>query len=166
MVNERDEIGPDLVPDYLTSIREGGFYGWPYSYWGNHVDARVHPQRPDLVAQAIKPDYGLSSHVAPLGLIFSEGQHLSAAFADGAFISEHGSWDRSPLNGYQVIFVPFVNGRPAGKPIPVVTGFLGKDNQTVHGRPVGLALDRSGALLVADDVGNTVWRVSATQSGT
>jgi glucose/arabinose dehydrogenase len=161
VVNERDEIGPDLVPDYLTSIREGGFYGWPYSYWGNHVDVRVHPQRPDLVAQAIKPDYGLSSHVAPLSLIFSEGQHLSAAFADGAFISEHGSWDRSPLNGYQVIFVPFVNGRPAGKPIPVVTGFLGKDNQTVHGRPVGLALDRSGALLVADDVGNTVWRVSA-----
>jgi glucose/arabinose dehydrogenase len=166
VVNERDEIGPDLVPDYLTSIRRGGFYGWPYSYWGTHVDVRVHPQRPDLVAQAIKPDYGLSSHVAPLGLIFSEGQHLSSAFAHGAFISEHGSWDRSPLNGYQVIFVPFVNGRPVGKPIPVVTGFLGKDNETVHGRPVGLALDRSGALLIADDVGNTVWRVSASQSGT
>jgi glucose/arabinose dehydrogenase len=166
VVNERDEIGPDLVPDYLTSIREGGFYGWPYSYWGTHVDARVHPQRPDLVAKAIKPDYGLSSHVAPLGLIFSEGQHLSAAFANGAFIGEHGSWNRSPLNGYQVIFVPFVNGRAAGKPIPVVTGFLGKDNETVHGRPVGLAVDRSGALLVADDVGNTVWRVSATQPGT
>jgi glucose/arabinose dehydrogenase len=166
VVNERDEIGPDLVPDYLTSIRQGGFYGWPYSYWGNHVDVRVHPQRPDLVAQALKPDYGLSSHVAPLSLLFSEGQHLSATFADGAFISEHGSWDRSPLNGYQVIFVPFVNGRPVGKPIPVVTGFLGKDNETVHGRPVGLALDRSGALLVADDVGNTVWRVSARQPGT
>jgi glucose/arabinose dehydrogenase len=166
VVNERDEIGPDLVPDYLTSIRQGGFYGWPYSYWGSHVDVRVHPQRPDLVAQAIKPDYGLSSHVAPLGLLFSDGQHLSPAFADGAFISEHGSWDRSPLNGYQVIFVPFVNGRPAGKPIPVVTGFLGKDNQTVHGRPVGLALDQSGALLVADDVGNVVWRVSASQPGT
>ena len=166
VVNERDEIGPDLVPDYLTSIRQGGFYGWPYSYWGNHVDIRVHPQRPDLVAQALKPDYGLSSHVAPLSLLFSQGQHLSAAFADGAFISEHGSWDRSPLNGYQVILVPFVNGRPIGKPIPVVTGFLGKDNQTVHGRPVGLALDRSGALLVADDVGNTVWRVSARQPGT
>jgi glucose/arabinose dehydrogenase len=166
VVNERDEIGPDLVPDYLTSIQPGGFYGWPYSYWGNHVDVRVHPQRPDLVAQAIKPDYGLSSHVAPLSLLFSEGQHLSPAFANGAFISEHGSWDRSPLNGYQVIFIPFVNGRPLGDPLPVVAGFLGKDNETVHGRPVGLALDRSGALLVADDVGNTVWRVSATRSGT
>ncbi len=166
VVNERDEIGPDLVPDYLTSVRQGGFYGWPYSYWGSHVDVRVHPQRPDLVAQAIKPDYGLSSHVAPLGLIFSEGQQLSPAFAQGAFISEHGSWDRSPLNGYQVIFVPFLNGVPAGRPTPVVTGFLGADKETVHGRPVGLALDRSGALLVADDVGNTVWRVSATQSGT
>lgn len=166
VVNERDEIGPDLVPDYLSSIREGGFYGWPYSYWGSHVDVRVHPQRPDLVAQAIKPDYGLSSHAAPLGLLFSGGQHLSPVFANGAFISEHGSWDRSPLNGYQVIFVPFMNGRPVGKPIAVVTGFLGQDNETVHGRPVGLAFDRSGALLVADDVGNTVWRVSATQPGT
>jgi glucose/arabinose dehydrogenase len=166
VVNERDEIGPDLVPDYLTSIRPGGFYGWPYSYWGSHVDVRVHPERPDLVAQAIKPDYGLSSHVAPLSLMFSEGQRLSQAFANGAFISEHGSWDRSPLNGYQVIFVPFVNGRPVGEPLPVVAGFLGKDNETVHGRPVGLALDRSGSLLVADDVGNTVWRVSATQPGT
>jgi glucose/arabinose dehydrogenase len=163
VVNERDEIGPDLVPDYLTSIRQGGFYGWPYSYWGNHVDIRVHPQRPDLVGRAIKPDYGLSSHVAPLGLLFSEGQRLSPAFDNGAFIGEHGSWDRSPLSGYQVIFVPFVNGRPVGKPLPVVTGFLGKDNETVHGRPVGLALDRSGALLVADDVGNTVWRVSETR---
>ena len=161
VVNERDEIGPDLVPDYLTSIREGGFYGWPYSYWGSHVDIRVHPQRPDLVARAIKPDYGLSSHVAPLGLLFSDGQRLSEAFANGAFVGEHGSWDRTPLNGYQVIFVPFVNGRPGGKPIPVVTGFLGTDKETVHGRPVGLALDRRGALLVADDVGNTVWRVSA-----
>jgi glucose/arabinose dehydrogenase len=166
VVNERDEIGPDLVPDYLTSVREGGFYGWPYSYWGSHVDGRVHPQRPDLVARAIKPDYGLSSHVAPLSLLFSSGEHLSPAFANGAFVSEHGSWDRSPLNGYQVIFVPFVNGEPVGKPLPVVTGFLGNDNQTVHGRPVGLALDRSGALLVADDVGNTVWRVSAPRSGT
>lgn len=161
VVNERDEIGPDLVPDYLTSIREGGFYGWPYSYWGTHVDIRVHPQRPDLVARAIKPDYGLSSHVAPLSLLFSEGQRLSPAFANGAFISEHGSWDRIPLNGYQVIFVPFVDGKPVGKPIPVVTGFLGADEATVHGRPVGLALDRRGALLVADDAGNTVWRVSA-----
>jgi glucose/arabinose dehydrogenase len=166
IVNERDEIGPDLVPDYLTSIQPGGFYGWPYSYWGNHVDERVHPQRPDLVAQAIKPDYGLSSHVAPLSLLFSDGQHLSPTFANGAFISEHGSWDRSPLNGYQVIFVRFVNGRPVGQPLPVVTGFLGQDNETVRGRPVGLALDQSGALLVADDVGNAVWRVSRTQPGT
>jgi glucose/arabinose dehydrogenase len=165
VVNERDEMGPDLVPDYLTSIRQGGFYGWPYSYWGDHVDVRVHPQRPDLVANAIKPDYGLSSHVAPLCLLFSEGQHLSPAFADGAFVGEHGSWDRSPLNGYQVIFVSFVNGRPVGKPVPVVTGFLGKDGQTVHGRPVGLALDHGGALLVADDAGNAVWRVSAAQPG-
>ena len=161
VVNERDEIGPDLVPDYLTGIREGGFYGWPYSYWGSHVDVRVHPQRPELVARAIKPDYGLSSHVAPLGLLFSRGESLSPMFATGAFVGEHGSWDRSPLNGYQVIFVPFVDGRPSGLPIPVVSGFLGKDPETVHGRPVGLALDQTGALLVADDVGNTVWRVSA-----
>jgi glucose/arabinose dehydrogenase len=165
VVNERDEIGPDLVPDYLTSVRQGGFYGWPYSYWGSHVDVRVHPQRPDLVARAIKPDYGLSSHVAPLSLLFSDGQHLSPAFANGAFISEHGSWDRSPLNGYQVIFVPFVDGRPVGHPLTVVSGFLARDNETVHGRPVGLALDRSGALLVADDVGNAVWRVSAAPPG-
>jgi glucose/arabinose dehydrogenase len=160
VVNERDEIGPDLVPDYLSSIKDGGFYGWPYSYWGPNVDARVHPQRPDMVAQAIKPDYGLSSHVAALGIAFSQGQQLGPAFADGVFVGEHGSWDRSPLNGYQVIFVPFANGRPTGKPIPVVTGFLGKDHKTVHGRPVGVALDRTGALLIADDAGNTVWRVS------
>jgi glucose/arabinose dehydrogenase len=160
VVNERDEIGPDLVPDYLTSIKDGGFYGWPYSYWGQHVDVRVHPQRPDMVAKAIKPDYGLSSHVATLGFAFSQGQTLGPAFADGVFVGEHGSWDRSPLNGYQVIFVPFTNGRPRGTPIPVVTGFLGKDNKTVHGRPVGVALDRTGALLIADDAGNTVWRVS------
>jgi len=165
VVNERDEIGPDLVPDYLTSIRQGGFYGWPYSYWGSHIDVRVQPQRPDLVARAIKPDYGLSSHVAPLSLLFSEGQSLSPNFANGAFISEHGSWDRSPLNGYQVIFVAFVNGQPVGKPVPVVTGFLGTDGETVHGRPVGLALDRTGALLVADDAGDAVWRVSPTQPG-
>jgi len=165
VVNERDELGPDLVPDYLTSIRAGGFYGWPYSYWGNHVDVRVQPQRPDLVAQAIKPDYALSSHVAPLSLLFSQGQRLSPEFANGAFVSEHGSWDRSPLNGYQVIFVPFVDGRPVGKPVPVLTGFLATDNETVHGRPVGLALDQHGALLVADDAGDAVWRVSAAPAG-
>ena len=160
VVNERDEIGPDLVPDYLTSIRPGGFYGWPYSYWGQHVDVRVHPQDPAMVAKAIKPDYGLSSHVAALGVAFSHGETLSTQFADGAFVGEHGSWDRDPLNGYQVIFVPFVNGRPTGSPIPVVTNFLAADHKTVRGRPVGVALDRTGALLVADDVGNVVWRVS------
>jgi glucose/arabinose dehydrogenase len=163
VVNERDEIGPDLVPDYLTLVQEGGFYGWPYSYWGQHVDVRVHPQKPEMVAKAIKPDYGLSSHVATLGLAFSQGETLSPAFADGIFVGEHGSWDRSPLNGYQVIFVPLVQGRPAGNPVPVVTGFLARDNKTVHGRPVGVALDRTGALLVADDVGDTVWRASAAR---
>ncbi len=162
VVNERDEIGPDLVPDYLTSIKEGGFYGWPYSYWGQHVDERVHPQRPDLVAKAIKPDYGLSSHVATLGVTFSQGQTLSPRFANGAFVGEHGSWDRDPVNGYQVIFVPFVNGRPDGNPVPVVTNFLAADHKTVRGRPVGVALDRTGALIVADDVGNVVWRISAS----
>jgi glucose/arabinose dehydrogenase len=160
IANERDEIGPDLVPDYLTSIREGGFYGWPYSYWGQHVDVRVHPQNPAAVAKAIKPDYALSSHVATLGIAFSAGETLSPAFASGAFIGEHGSWDRSPLNGYQVIFVPFVGGMPNGRPVPVVTGFLGKESGTVRGRPVGLTLDRTGALIIADDTGNTVWRVS------
>ena len=162
VVNERDEIGPDLVPDYLTSIQEGGFYGWPFSYWGQHVDVRVHPQRPDMVARAIRPDYGLSSHVATLGIAFSQGETLSPQFANGAFIGEHGSWDRDPLNGYQVIFVPFVNNGPSGMPIPVVTGFLAPDQKAVRGRPVGVALDRTGALIVADDVGNTVWRVSSS----
>ena len=160
VVNERDEIGPDLVPDYLTSIKAGGFYGWPYSYWGHHLDARVHPQNPAMVAKAIKPDYGLSSHVAALGVVFSQGETLSPRFADGVFVGEHGSWDRDPLNGYQVIFVPFVDGTPSGAPILVVTDFLAPDKKTVRGRPVGVALDRTGALIVADDVGNTVWRVS------
>lgn len=163
VVNERDEIGPDLVPDYLTSIKEGGFYGWPYSYWGQHVDVRVHPQRPDMIANAITPDYSLSSHVAALGVVFSQGETLSPQFANGAFVGEHGSWDRDPLNGYQVIFVPFVNNKPSGNPIPVVTNFLAADHKTVHGRPVGVALDRTGALIVSDDVGNTVWRVSSSQ---
>ena len=131
VVNERDEIGPDLVPDYLSSIKEGGFYGWPYSYWGQHVDQRVHPQNPAMVAKAIKPDYGLSSHVAALGVTFSQGETLSPQFSSGAFVGEHGSWDRDPLNGYQVIFVPFVNGKPSGAPIPVVTNFLAADKKTV-----------------------------------
>jgi glucose/arabinose dehydrogenase len=159
VINERDEIGPDLVPDYMTSVQDGAFYGWPYSYYGQHVDARVMPQRPDLVAKAIKPDYALSSHVAPLGLAFSTGAKLP--FGEGAFVGEHGSWDRGKLNGYKVIFVPFTNGAPAGKPVEVVTGFLTSDSKSARGRPVGLAVDHGGGLLIADDLGNTVWRVTA-----
>ncbi|MET0382820.1 MAG: sorbosone dehydrogenase family protein [Burkholderiaceae bacterium] len=160
VVNERDEIGPNLVPDYLTSVRDGAFYGWPYSYYGAHVDPRVMPQRPDLVAKAVAPDYALSSHVAPLGLAFNAGAGLPAAYSGGAFIGEHGSWDRSPPNGYKVVFVPFSGGRPAGPPKDVVTGFLREDGHA-NGRPVGVAMDKTGALLVADDLGNAVWRVSA-----
>jgi glucose/arabinose dehydrogenase len=160
IANERDEIGPDLVPDYLTSVQDGGFYGWPYSYYGQHLDPRVEPQRPDLVASAIVPDYALSSHVAPLGLAMYMGTELPASYRGGTFVSEHGSWDRTPLNGYKVVFVPFANGKPSGVAQDVVTGFLDGDNHT-HGRPVGLAVDRRGALLIADDVGNTVWRVSS-----
>jgi glucose/arabinose dehydrogenase len=159
VVNERDEIGPNLVPDYLTSVKEGAFYGWPYSYYGQHVDPRVMPQRPDLVAKAIPPDYALSSHVAPLGLTFYTAGQLPG-YQGGAFIGEHGSWDRDPFNGYKVVYVPFANGRPSGKAQDVVTGFLGP-NGKARGRPVGVAIDRTGALLVADDLGNTVWRVSA-----
>jgi len=161
VVNERDEIGPNLVPDYLTSVQDGGFYGWPYSYYGTHVDPRVMPQRPDLVAKAIVPDYALGSHVAPLGLVFNSSTTLPAAYSAGAFVGEHGSWDRSPLSGYKVVFVPFKDGRPAGAPQDVVTGFV-RDNDHANGRPVGLAIDRSGSLLIADDVGNAVWRVSAS----
>ncbi|MDB5459735.1 MAG: L-sorbosone dehydrogenase [Caulobacteraceae bacterium] len=160
VVNERDEIGPNLVPDYLTSVQDGAFYGWPYSYYGQHVDVRVQPQRPDLVARAIPPDYALSSHVAPLGLAFYTASALPAAYRGGAFVSEHGSWDRDPLNGYKVIHVPFAGGRPSGKPQDVVTGFLTADNKHARGRPVGLAVDKTGALLVADDLGDTVWRVT------
>jgi glucose/arabinose dehydrogenase len=160
VINERDELGPDLVPDYLTSVQDGGFYGWPYSYYGQHLDPRVQPQRPDLVAKAIAPDYALSSHVAPLGMVFYQGTNLPAHYRAGAFIGEHGSWDRSVLNGYKIIFVPFANGRPAGLPEDVVTGFL-IDGDKARGRPVGLAVDGSGALLIADDAGNAVWRVSA-----
>ncbi|HEX3809549.1 MAG TPA: sorbosone dehydrogenase family protein [Rhizomicrobium sp.] len=161
VVNERDELGPDLVPDYLTSVKDGAFYGWPYSYYGQHVDPRVQPQRPDLVAKAIPPDYALSSHVAPLGMVFSTSTNLPAAYRGGAFVGEHGSWDRSELNGYRVVYVPFADGRPNGMAQNVVTGFLTADG-SVHGRPVGLAMDKTGALLIADDVGNTVWRVTGT----
>jgi glucose/arabinose dehydrogenase len=159
VVNERDELGPNLVPDYLTSVRDGGFYGWPYSYYGRHLDPRVRPQRPDLVARAIVPDYALSSHVAPLGLAFYTGANLPPSYRGGAFVGEHGSWDRQQFNGYKVVFIPFAGGKPAGMARDFLTGFLTGDGRT-HGRPVGVAVDRAGALLVADDVGNIVWRVS------
>jgi len=162
VVNERDELGPNLVPDYLTSIADHGFYGWPYSYWGQHLDPRVKPQSPEMVAKAIVPDYGLGSHVAPLGIAFSTGNAIPAQYRGGAFVGEHGSWDRDPFNGYKVIYVPFANGRPSGKPVDVLTGFLTADGHA-RGRPVGLATGLDGALLVADDVGNSVWRVSAAQ---
>ena len=161
VVNERDEIGSDLVPDYLSSIREGGFYGWPYSYYGQHVDVRVAPQRPDLVARAIKPDYALGPHTASLGLAWSQGNSLPPMFAHGMFIGQHGSWNRKPYSGYKVIFVPFDGARPNGPPVDVLDGFLDASSGVAHGRPVGVALDKRGALLVADDVGNVIWRVSS-----
>ena len=164
VVNERDEIGPDLVPDYMTSVKDGAFYGWPYSYFGQHVDPRVQPQRPDLVEKAISPDYALSSHVAPLGLVFYTGTNLPESYRGGAFVGMHGSWNRRVLNGYKVVFVPFNNGKPNGMAQDVVTGFLNSDDQA-RGRPVGLAVDRAGGLLIADDVGNTVWRVTSSGSG-
>jgi len=159
VVNERDEIGSDLVPDYLTSVKDGAFYGWPWSYYGAHVDARVAPQRPDLVAKAVVPDYALGAHVAALGLAFSHPRGMPPEFASGVFIGEHGSWNRKPLSGYKVVFVPFNGGRPSGPPVDFLTGFLNAEKKA-QGRPVGVALDKSGALLVADDVGNTVWRVA------
>ena len=159
VVNERDEIGNDLVPDYLTSVRDGAFYGWPYSYFGQHVDARVKPQRPDLVASAIAPDYALGSHTASLGLAFSKGTSLPTQFANGMFIGQHGSWNRRPHSGYKVIFVSFKGDKPSGAPLDVLTGFLSEDGKA-YGRPVGVALDKTGALLVADDVGNLIWRVA------
>ena len=166
IVNERDEIGADLVPDYLTSVQQGGFYGWPYSYFGQHADSRVMPQRPDLVARAIKPDYALGSHVAALGLLFSDTNALPEKYHNGAFVSEHGSWDRSPLSGYSVVHVAFVQGKPVGVPEPVVTGFYSADESELYGAPVGLAQDKDGALLIADDVGDAVWRVTAASPGT
>jgi glucose/arabinose dehydrogenase len=161
VVNERDEIGDDLPPDYLTSVKDGGFYGWPYSYWGKTVDTRVKPQRPDLVAQSITPDYALGGHTAALGLAYYGGDALPPPFREGMFIGQHGSWNRSELSGYKVIFVPFKNGRPAGEPIDVLTGFLKQGTATAHGRPVGVAMTQAGGLLVADDVGNTIWLVAA-----
>jgi glucose/arabinose dehydrogenase len=162
-VNERDELGSDLVPDYMTSVRDGGFYGWPYSYYGGHIDARPKPSRPDLAARAIQPDYALGSHTASLGLAFHQTGLLLPVFGEGAFIGQHGSWNRSPPSGYKVIFIPFKGGRPAGPPADVLTGFL-DSNGKAKGRPVGVAIDRRGGLLVADDVGGVVWRVSATRT--
>jgi len=159
VVNERDELGSDLVPDYLTSVGAGRFYGWPYSYYGTHVDARVDPPRPDLVATATVPDYALGAHVAPLGLASSQGAALPAPFAEGMFVGLHGSWNRAPPSGYKVVFVPFRDGRPQGLPIDLLTGFLSPQGDA-YGRPVGVAVDTRGALLVADDVGNTIWRVA------
>ena len=163
-VNERDELGSDLVPDYMTSVKDGGFYGWPYSYYGQTVDTRPKPARPDLVARAIKPDYALGPHTASLGLVFSRPGTLTATFAEGAFVGQHGSWNRNPPSGYKVIFVPFAGGKPNGKPVDVLTGFLSSKGEAL-GRPVGVALDGKGGLLVADDVGNKIWRVSAAATG-
>jgi len=158
-VNERDELGNDLVPDYVTAVRDGGFYGWPYSYFGQHVDTRPQPPRPDLVAKALVPDYALGPHTASLGLASSQGTSLSAPFGHGMFVGQHGSWNRRPRSGYKVIFVPFTGGTPSGQPLDVLTGFV-DDQGNAMGRPVGVAMDKRGALLVADDVGNAVWRVS------
>jgi glucose/arabinose dehydrogenase len=158
-VNERDELGSDLVPDYMTGLREGAFYGWPWSYFGQHVDERVQPPRADLVATAVVPDYALGPHTASLGLAWSGGSQLPAPFSSGMFVGQHGSWNRRPPSGYQVIFVPFVSGVPSGEPVPLLTGFLSEDGKA-FGRPVGVTVDSRGALLVADDVGNVIWRVS------
>ena len=159
VVNERDELGNDLVPDYMTSVQEGAFYGWPYSYYGQNVDTRVEPPRPDLVAKAIAPDYALGSHTAPLGLAFYSGNLFPARYQGGAFIGQHGSWNRNPRSGYKVIFVPFANGKPAGKPEDILSGFV-DEGGNAQGRPVGVVVDNTGALLVADDVGNVIWRVT------
>lgn len=163
VVNERDEIGPDLVPDYLTSVKEGAFYGWPYSYWGQHVDDRVRPQDPAKVAAAIAPDYSLGAHVAALGVDFSTDT-MGAKFASGAFVGEHGSWNRKDPVGYKVVFVPFQDGRPSGPPVDFVSGFR-DDDGTTRGRPVGVTVDPKGALIVADDLSNTIWRITPTQAG-
>jgi glucose/arabinose dehydrogenase len=161
VVNERDELGSDLVPDYLTSVKENQFYGWPFSYWGQHVDDRAQPQNPELVAKAIAPDYALGNHVAPLGMTFAAGAKLGDQFANGVFIGEHGSWNRRPLSGYKVVFVGFADGKPTGVPVDVLTGFV-SDDEKAFGRPVGVTIARDGSLLVADDVGNVIWR--ATQA--
>ena len=162
VVNERDEIGSDLVPDYMTSVKRDAFYGWPYSYYGQHIDVRVKPPRPDLVASALVPDYALGPHTASLGLAWSAGTSLPAEFANGMFIGQHGSWNRRPHSGYKVVFVPFGQAQPNGAPIDLLSGFLSEKGEA-YGRPVGVVLDKQGAVLVADDVGNVVWRVTAIQ---
>jgi len=159
VVNERDDLGDDLVPDYLTSVRDGAFFGWPFSYFGQHLDPRMKTERPDLVKNAVAPDYAVGAHTASLGLAFSTGKSLPSRFSSGAFIGQHGSWNRSTPSGYKVIFVPFANGKPSGAPEDVLTGFLNA-NGKAQGRPVGVAIAGDGALLVADDVGNTIWRVT------
>jgi glucose/arabinose dehydrogenase len=163
-VNERDEIGSDLVPDYMTSVRDGGFYGRPYSYYGQNVDERVKPPQPELVAKAIKPNYALGAHTASLGLTSAQGSTLPEPFRQGMFVGQHGSWNRQPPSGYKVIFVPFEGGKPSGMPVDVLTGFLNEDGEA-RGRPVGVTIDKKGALLVADDVGNVIWRVTPKSSG-
>jgi glucose/arabinose dehydrogenase len=162
-VNERDEIGGDLVPDYMTSVKDGAFYGWPWSYYGRHLDDRVKPQNPERVAKAILPDYALGTHTASLGLAFAQGDKLGPTFSSGVFIGQHGSWNRKPISGYDVVFVPFFGETPSGTPIDVLTGFVGPDG-VAHGRPVGVAVDKAGGLLVADDTGNVIWRVSQQQN--
>jgi len=161
-VNERDEIGSDLVPDYITSVQDGAFYGWPFSYYGQHVDVRVTPQNPELVAKAIAPDYAVGPHTASLGLVFADGKTLPAPFNEGVFIGQHGSWNRKPHSGYKVLFVPFSGGKPSGAPIDLLTGFLNADEKA-QGRPVGVVNDHQGGLLVADDVGNKIWRVTGAK---
>src|SRR6185503_8929243 len=159
-VNERDELGSDLVPDYMTSVQDGAFYGWPYSYWGQHVDTRVKPPRPDLVMSAKAPDYALGPHTASLGLAAARNSRLVPPYRQGMFVGQHGSWNRKPRSGYRVVFVPFTDGKPSGLPIDVLTGFVTEEGEA-FGRPVGVAIDSHGALLVADDVGNVIWRVTA-----
>lgn len=161
-VNERDELGNDLVPDYITSVKDGAFYGWPFSYWGKHVDTRVKPANPDMVAKAIAPDYAVGAHTASLGLMFADSNALPAPFDNGAIIGQHGSWNRKPHSGYKVLFVPFKDGKPNGAPVDLLTGFLSKE-ENAYGRPVGVASDHKGGVLVADDVGNKIWRVSAAR---
>ncbi len=160
-VNERDELGPNLVPDYITSVKDGAFYGWPWSYYGQTVDTRVKPANPEMVAKAIAPDYAVGAHTASLGLTFAEGAKLGSEFSSGAFVGQHGSWNRDPFSGYKVIYVPFAGGKPAGQAVDVLTGFIDAEKEIAFGRPVGAAIGKDGSLLVADDVGNTIWRVSA-----